>query len=139
MVGCSAVIFDKDRAKILLTRRSDNGRWCLPGGQMEAGETVEEACVREVQEETGLEVVAGHLIGVYSSPDQVIEYTDGNRYHIVGLCFECQIRSGVLGLSDETTEVGYFSLAEIEQLDLMEHHRERLTDAYGGQYTTLVK
>src|SRR5215210_810981 len=139
MVGCSAVIFDDTRSKILLTRRTDNGRWCLPGGQMEAGENVEEACAREVQEETGLEVEVGHLIGVYSSPDRVIEYAGGNRYHVVGLCFECRITAGVLGLSDETTEVGYYSLAEIEQMDLMEHHRERLSDAFSSLATTIVK
>src|SRR5690349_21801151 len=44
VIGCSALIFDEKREKILLTRRSDNGRWCLPGGHMEAGESVAEAC-----------------------------------------------------------------------------------------------
>ncbi|HNB36321.1 MAG TPA: NUDIX domain-containing protein, partial [Anaerolineales bacterium] len=45
-VGCSAVIFDETRQKVLLTQRADNGRWCLPGGQLEAGESVAEACER---------------------------------------------------------------------------------------------
>ncbi len=56
MVGCSAVLFDEKREKILLTQRSDNGRWCLPGGQMERGESLAETCIREVEEETGLQV-----------------------------------------------------------------------------------
>jgi ADP-ribose pyrophosphatase YjhB (NUDIX family) len=41
-LGCSAVLFDEKRTKILLTRRTDNGMWCLPGGMTEAGETVAE-------------------------------------------------------------------------------------------------
>lgn len=51
-VGCSATIFDETRQKVFLTRRSDNGKWCLPGGQMEPGESAVEACQREVAEET---------------------------------------------------------------------------------------
>ena len=56
-VGCSAVIFDQQRQKILLTRREDNNQWCLPSGGMESGESASEACIREVEEETGLQVV----------------------------------------------------------------------------------
>jgi ADP-ribose pyrophosphatase YjhB (NUDIX family) len=52
--GCAAVIFDAAREKILLTRRTDNGQWCLPGGAMDSGESVTECCVRELREETGL-------------------------------------------------------------------------------------
>ena len=44
--GASAIIFDESREKVLLTKRTDNGRWCIPGGGMDPGESVEEACVR---------------------------------------------------------------------------------------------
>ncbi|WP_345324352.1 NUDIX domain-containing protein [Candidatus Villigracilis proximus] len=67
-VGCSAAIFDAKREKVLLTQRTDNGRWCLPGGGMESGESAAEACEREVWEETGLKVRVTRLIGVYSNP-----------------------------------------------------------------------
>ena len=77
--GSSAIIFDTTRENILLTRRSDNGRWCLPGGGMDAGESASEACVREVLEETGLAVRVTRMVGVYTSPDLIIEYPDGNR------------------------------------------------------------
>ncbi|HEY9603262.1 MAG TPA: NUDIX domain-containing protein, partial [Allocoleopsis sp.] len=65
-LGCSAAVFDPTRQKLLLTRRTDNGRWCLPGGRMDAGEEAAEACIREVLEETGLHVRIERLIGVYS-------------------------------------------------------------------------
>ena len=54
VVACDGVIFDIFKSKMLLTRRIDNGQWCLPGGRMEPGESVSECCVREVLEETGL-------------------------------------------------------------------------------------
>lgn len=131
-VGCSAVIFD-DQRRILLTRRSDNGQWCLPGGAMEAGESAEETCVREVFEETGLRVRVTRLVGVYSNRDALVEYPDGNKVQIVVLNFEAEVTDGEPGLSDETTEIGYFTMDEIEGMDLIGHHKARIRDALKGQ------
>ena len=130
-VGCSATLFDAERRKILLTRRADNGRWCLPGGHFEPGEDVAEACIREMHEETGLEVRVVRLIGVYSSPNFVLDYGERGRFQVVALNFEVETVGGELGLSDETTEVGYFTEQEIADLDLLEHHRPRIVDAFG--------
>jgi ADP-ribose pyrophosphatase YjhB (NUDIX family) len=139
IIGCSAIIFDQKGEKILLTRRADNSRWCLPGGQMEAGESLVETCIREIREETGLHIKVGRLIGVYSTPHRIIEYADGNRCQLVSHSFEAEITSGELALSDETTEFGYFSPIEIADLDLMEHHRERIADALLGSTETFVR
>lgn len=49
-VGCSVLIFDERGEQILLQRRADNGRWNLPGGGMDPGESAEECCVREIKE-----------------------------------------------------------------------------------------
>ena len=138
-VGCAAVIFDTNRQKVLLTRRTDNGRWCLPGGGMDAGESAAEACAREVWEETGLIVAIDKLIGVYTSPHRITEYIDGNRFQFVSFCFQASVIGGELGLSDETTEVGYFSPGEIETIDLMENHVERISDAFAAQVATFVR
>ncbi len=138
-VGCSGVIFDQDRRKILLTRRADNDRWCLPGGHVEPGETVAEACIREIQEETGLQCRIVRLIGVYSSPNFVLDYGERGRFQVVGLSFELEPIGGELGLSNETTAVGFFSAAEIAGLDLLEHHRERIADAFAGQKITVIR
>ena len=75
--GCSAFVPNESGAKVLLTRRTDNGRWCLPGGRMDPGESAAETCVREVLEETGLQVEVVRLIGLYSSPNVIIAYADG--------------------------------------------------------------
>jgi len=138
-VGCCAIVYGPARETILLTRRQDNGRWCLPGGQMEPGESATEACAREVWEETGLRVRVGKLIGLYSSPDYLIVYADGNRYQIVRLCFEAEPVGGSLGLSDETTEVCFATPEEIAVLDLIETHRICIADAPAGQAATFVR
>ena len=125
-VGCSATIFDEKREKVLLTQRTDNGHWCLPGGGMESGESAAEACDREVWEETGLKVRAKRLIGVYSNPDQLVIYPDGNKAFFVVMSFEAEIIEGDLGLSNETTDFGYFSLAEMENMPIHSQHKTEL-------------
>jgi ADP-ribose pyrophosphatase YjhB (NUDIX family) len=137
-LGCSAAIFD-ERGRILLTRRSDNGQWCLPGGRMESGESAVEACEREVFEETGLNVRVKRLVGVYSHPDQLVIYPDGNKAHIVALHFEAEIISGELGLSNETTGFGYFTLPELERLEFLGRHKERIIDTIAKQSEAFLK
>ena len=138
-VGCSAVIFDEKREKVLLTQRMDNGRWCLPGGHMESGESAAEACEREVWEETGLKVRATRLLGVYSNPDQLVIYKDGNKAFFVVLNFEVQVLEGELGLSDETTAFGWFSLKEMETMPIHADHKARVEDALRNSLEALIK
>lgn len=136
-VGCSAVIFDETREKVLLTQRADNGRWCLPGGHMESGESAAEACEREVWEETGLKVRAMRLLGVYSNPDQLVIYEDGNKAFFVVLNFEVQVLEGEVGLSDETTDFGWFTLSGMESMRMHANHQMRVEDALRGGETVM--
>ena len=69
------------------------------------------------------------LVGVYTSPDIIVEYADGNRIQPVAFSFEAEVVGGDLGLGDETTEFGYFAVNELDTIDLMEHHRQRVKDA----------
>lgn len=131
-LGCSAVIFDATREKILLTRRADNGRWCLPGGHMESGESAAEACEREVLEETGLNVKAIRLLGVYSNPDQLVIYKDGGKAFFVVLNFEVTVLGGEVGLSNETTAFGWFTADEMETMPIHANHTLRVRDAIRG-------
>jgi ADP-ribose pyrophosphatase YjhB (NUDIX family) len=137
-LGCSAAIFDKD-GRILLTRRADNGQWCLPGGRMESGESAAEACEREVWEETGLNVRVKRLVGIYSHPDQLVVYPDGNKAHIVALHFEAEITGGTLGLSNETTAFGYYTLQELDGLEFLGRHKERILDTLENHLEALIK
>ena len=137
-LGCSAAIFD-EQGRIFLTRRADNGQWCLPSGGMEPGESVTEACEREVWEETGLRVRVTRLVGVYSHTDQLVMYADGNKFHIVALHFEAEILSGEPSLSDETTEFGYFTVEELQEMEFFVRHRERIFDTLERHPSALIK
>jgi 8-oxo-dGTP pyrophosphatase MutT (NUDIX family) len=137
-LGCSAAIFD-EQGRVFLTRRADNGQWCLPSGGMESGESVTEACAREVWEETGLQVRVKRLVGVYSHPDQLTVYQDGNKCHIVALHFEADIIDGTPALSDETTDFGFFYLEEIDRLEMFGRHRERIFDTLASYRDAVIK
>jgi 8-oxo-dGTP pyrophosphatase MutT (NUDIX family) len=138
-IGTAAVVFDATRQKVLLTQRTDNGRWCLPGGGMEPGESAAEACARELWEETGMKGVVRQLIGVYTTPHRITEYAQGGRYQFVSLCFEVAVTGGALGLSNETTAFGYFSREEMTAIDVMENHVERIADAFAGQIEAFIR
>jgi 8-oxo-dGTP pyrophosphatase MutT (NUDIX family) len=137
-LGCSAAILN-EHGQILLTRRADNGQWCLPGGGVEPGESVAEACEREVFEETGLRVRVRHLVGVYSHSDQLIVYADGGRFQIVALHFEVEVTGGELGLSNETTDVGYYTLQDIEGMEMFGRHKERIMDTLENRANAFLR
>jgi ADP-ribose pyrophosphatase YjhB (NUDIX family) len=138
-VGCSAAVLDPTGHMILLVRRVDNGQWDVPGGYMDPGESVTEACAREVQEETGVQVRVGRLIAVYNSPNLLLEYQDGNRLQLVILHFAAKRIGGTLSISDETTEVGYFSRADIDHMNISEFRRQRIEDAFADEPTTFIR
>lgn len=86
LVTGGAIIRDQ-QGRILLQRRSDYGDWGLPGGGMDAGESIEETMIREVYEETGLEVIQYDLYTVYSGPRMKYRYPDGNEVVFVMFIF----------------------------------------------------
>ena len=138
-LGCSAVLFDENREKILLTRRADNGQWCLPSGGVEPGESVVQACVRETWEETGLKIQVERLISIFSSPDRLVIYNDGNKFQIITLNFEARRIGGKPRLSDETTDIDYFSIIEIEAMDILPHHRQFILDTLANQDAAFIR
>ena len=97
MPGVAALIRD-DRGRLLLIRRSDNGRLSLPAGAMDPGETAAFAARREVWEETGLEVEPVALAGVLGPRRSVYENGDQVEYTVA--VFRCLVRGGVLRAVD---------------------------------------
>ncbi|WP_280263594.1 NUDIX hydrolase [Nocardia abscessus] len=116
-VAVSALVQDEE-GRILLIRRTDNGKYSIPGGGLEAGETVAQAVVREVQEETGIEVTVTELIGVFSDPNHVIAYDDGEVRQEFSICFRAQPISGTLRPSEESTEVEWVDPAKLYERDI---------------------
>jgi ADP-ribose pyrophosphatase YjhB (NUDIX family) len=125
-IGVYALIFEQGR--VLLALRRDIGWWNLPGGGMEAGETVEEALRREVLEETGLAVEVERLVGVYSKPQK----------QEVVLTFRCQITGGQLTSTEESRECRFFSLADIP-VNTLPKHRQRVEDALLNQPQAIIR
>ena len=89
IVTGGAIIRDK-LGRILMQKRSDYGNWGLPGGGMEAGESIEETMIREVFEETGLLVKQHELYSVYSGSRMKYRYPDGNEVVFVMFIFHAE-------------------------------------------------
>lgn len=123
--AASVVVTDED-GRLLLAKRTDNDLWTIPGGAMKPGETIAETAVREVKEETGIDVEVISLVGIYSNPRHVVEYSDGELRQQFSVCFVCRPIGGEPATSDETSEVGYFSPDEIEAMDVHPSIRLRI-------------
>lgn len=120
------------QGEVLLQRRSDNGRWGLPGGAIEPGESIRQAAVREVKEETGLEVDVGRLIGVYTDADMV--YPNGDKAHSICIAVEFTVQSGTLHCDEnESLELRYFPMDALPELFCQQHERI-LQDARNKRY-----
>ncbi len=126
IVPAATAIVKNEAGEILLQRRKDNALWALPGGVMEIGESIGETVVREVREETGLEVAPKYLVGIYSNPRHIIAYSNGEIRQQFALCFACEITGGELAVNEESFEVAFFSPEEIEQLAMHESTRLRI-------------
>jgi 8-oxo-dGTP pyrophosphatase MutT (NUDIX family) len=129
--GAAAAVMDGDR--LLLTKRTDNGEWCLPGGAIDPGERPAEAAERETLEETGLVVRVTGLVGVYSNPDVVVVYPDGNRVQVLGVVFRAEAVSGEAGCSAEVSESGWFTAEEAAGLTVIAGHLPILPAVFGGE------
>jgi ADP-ribose pyrophosphatase YjhB (NUDIX family) len=123
--AASAVVVDQ-AGRILLHRRNDNDLWSIPGGAMELGERIADTAVREVKEETGLEVRPEALVGIYTDPRHVVEYGDGEVRQQFSVCFACRVLGGELSTGEESLEVGFFTPAEIEAMPVHESIRRRI-------------
>ncbi len=126
LIPAASAVVTNNEGKILLQRRSDNTLWALPGGTMEIGESIRETIVREVKEETGLNVVIENLVGIYSNPKHVIAFSDGEVRQEFSICFACKIVGGELCISEESSEVSFFTPEEIERLPVHESVRLRI-------------
>lgn len=109
-VSVAAAIID-DQGRFLAIRRADNGRWEPPGGVLELHESIEEGLIREVEEETGLQITPLALTGVYKNIAR----------GIIALVFRCEILSGEIGGSVEVADLCWLSADDV---------RRKMTDAY---------
>lgn len=98
------IVFDETKENVLLVKRRDVAIWVLPGGGIDPDETPEQAVIREMQEETGLNIAISRLIGIYTPINKLAKTT---------YVFECIPVSGALQQSKETAAVTFFPIAAL--------------------------
>jgi 8-oxo-dGTP diphosphatase len=111
---------------VLIRRRNNpfKGSWALPGGFVEYGETVESAVIREIKEETGLEIDLKGIIGVYSNPDR------DPRGHVVTICYKAIKTGGELKADTDASEVIYIKRKDLSNYQLAFDHEKIIKDAF---------
>jgi 8-oxo-dGTP pyrophosphatase MutT (NUDIX family) len=131
IVVASTAFVQDDAGRILLVKRSDNGLWAMPGGAMDVGERVADTAVRETFEETGYRVEVTDLVGVYSDPDHVMAYDNGEVRQQFAIAFRCQLLGGEPRPSNETPEVRWAGQEELDRLDIHPSVRLRIRHGFG--------
>ena len=126
-IGAAALIARE--GALLLDSRVDDGTWGLPAGRVEADETVTEAVIREVREETGLRVTSVVLFGIFSDPTRIVEYLDGNVYAFVSVAFRAVVADGDPVASEESREIRFVPFVEVGSMELFPPHRP-IIEAY---------
>ncbi|NIG76209.1 NUDIX hydrolase [Klebsiella sp. Ap-873] len=101
--------------KVLMVKEAEDGKWSLPGGWADVGDTPSAAVCREVREETGLEVKVTKLLGVW---DRNLHGHPPLPWHVYKLIFLCEETGGNLALSHESTDIGFFAINDLPELSL---------------------
>lgn len=109
-VGARGVVFDGEH-RLLLIQRSDNGRWAMPAGAMEVGESLQDCAVREVWEETGLRATDLTPFALYTGPRYTYTNEWRHTYQSIVMAFHIHAWEGELvRLTDETLDARFFAL-----------------------------
>lgn len=110
------VVYEPEKGVVLIRRANPPYGWALPGGFVDYGETVERAAVREVQEETGLEVTLTGLLGVYSDPSR------DPRHHTMSVVFTgAAADANLLNAGDDASDAAFFALDELPSPIAFDH------------------
>lgn len=139
VVPSTTAIVSDGQGRIALVKRKDNELWALPGGGMELGESIEQGAVREVKEETGLDVEVVGLVGVYTNPQHVMAYDDGEVRQQFSLCFTTKLLGGELEFDDESTDIAWVAEGDLASYPMhpsmrlrVQHFFDRRTLPYLG-------
>lgn len=127
VVAVTAVVVD-DEGRVLMIERTDNGKWALPGGAQELGESVRGAAVRETLEETGIEIDVVGVAGIYSDPRHLIAYDDGEVRQEFSICLRGRAVGGAPAASSESRTVRWVDPTELEHLPIDARMRRRIED-----------
>ncbi|MDI2128757.1 NUDIX hydrolase [Yinghuangia seranimata] len=133
LVPSVTAVATDDQGRILLVHKTDNDLWALPGGGMDLGESISHAAVREVKEETGMDVEVTGIIGIYTNPGHVMAYDDGEVRQQFSVCFTTRLLGGTLTTSSETKEVEFVAVERLAELSIHPSMRMRIDHYLEGR------
>lgn len=136
VVACNLLVADGSGA-ILLQRRRDTGQWALPGGAMDLGETAAECAIRECEEETGIAAEITGFLGVYSNPNHIVAYTDGEIRQQYENCYIGRPVSGKPTINEEADGVMFVLPGDLDSYDIHPSMRQQIGDYLSGNYPYL--
>lgn len=122
----AAAAFVERDDEILLIQRSDNGKWSMPGGTMEYGESLTTCVIRETLEETGIEIHCTGLVGVFTDPLHRIEYDNGEVRQQFAIVYRAEYLTGEPTRSPESPGVEWIPRSDALGLTMDPSQRMRL-------------
>ena len=131
----SVTVAVRDQAgRILLVHKIDNDYWALPGGAVDLGESVADAALREVAEETGVLIELTGLVGIYTDPGHVMAYDDGEVRQQFSICFNARLISGMARQDEiEIKAVQWVDPSNMPSMKIRPSVRRRIDDAIAGR------
>jgi 8-oxo-dGTP pyrophosphatase MutT (NUDIX family) len=135
LVPASNLLVVNEAGRILLQRRRDTDQWALPGGKQDLGETPSQCAIRECEEETGILARVTGILGIYSDPAHLVEYTSNGE---VRQEFEITLIgapvSGTPTANDEASDVRWVSPGDLDNFDIHATMRRQLDDYLNNRY-----
>lgn len=137
LIPASNMLVVNNEGAILLQRRRDTGQWALPGGVQEIGESPTQCAVRECEEETGIVAEVTGFLGVYSTPDHIVAYTDGEIRQQYEAAFIGRPVGGTPTVNEEADGVRWALPDELSEIDIHPSMHEQIGHYLAGTYPYL--
>jgi ADP-ribose pyrophosphatase YjhB (NUDIX family) len=139
LVPATAAAILDDSSRLLLVKRRDSGKWTMPGGTMELDESLEGCIVREVKEETGLDIELESIIGTYTDPCTKIAYSDGEVRREFSVLFLARTNVTNIIIDEESTNWKWVEIEQLELYPMAASQKRRVNDVIGFLKTKKIK